>query len=301
MDILIGDNVPWRIFMKKKQLPSKREIIPTSPESTPKLRATFTDAFKRDAVARLRAGNQSATDLAVELGLRRNQLYKWAKKLDEQSLEEALRSPGRPPTGNLSEIEQLRRDLASAQEELAILKKLDAYLTRLKEVKYAVIDAHRSEFSVKSLCRVLDISRSLYYAFKKARPSLRSQQDLALRAKIVAINTAHRWAPGGVKMWHLLKAEGIQCGKHRVIRLRKLEDIQTTRMKRFRVMQAKERVQPPAPDLVKRAFQVDASNKIWVGDITSLRTREGWIHLAIVLDLFARRVVGWAMNSTQAA
>ncbi|MCA1859156.1 transposase [Janthinobacterium sp. HSC-3S05] len=119
--------------MKKKQLPSKREIIPTSPESTPKLRATFTDAFKRDAVARLRAGNQTATDLAVELGLRRNQLYKWAKKLDEQSLEEALRSPGRPPTGNLSEIEQLRRDLASAQEELAILKKLDAYLTRLKK------------------------------------------------------------------------------------------------------------------------------------------------------------------------
>jgi len=72
-------------------------------------------------------------------------------------------------------------------------------------------------------------------------------------------------------------------------------------MKRFRVMQAKERVQPPALDLVKRAFQVDAPNKVWVGDITSLRTREGWIHLAIVLDLFARRVVGWAMNSTQAA
>jgi transposase len=119
--------------MKKTQLPSKREIIPTSPESAPKLRATFTDAFKRDAVARLRAGNQSATNLAGELGLRRNQLYKWAKKLDEQSSGEALRSPGRPPTGNLSEIEQLRCDLASAQEELAILKKLDAYLTRLKK------------------------------------------------------------------------------------------------------------------------------------------------------------------------
>ncbi|QYG07113.1 transposase [Janthinobacterium sp. PAMC25594] len=65
--------------MKKKQLPSKGEIIPTSPESAPKLRATFTDEFKRDVVARLRAGNQSATNLAVEQGLRRNQLYKWAK------------------------------------------------------------------------------------------------------------------------------------------------------------------------------------------------------------------------------
>src|SRR5450830_863429 len=102
------------------------------------------------------------------------------------------------------------------------LKKVRCVLNSPKEVKYAVIDAHRNEFSVKSLCRVLDISRSLYYAFKQARPSLRSQQDLALRARIVAINTAHRWAPGAVKMWHLLKAEGIQCGKHRVIRLRNL-------------------------------------------------------------------------------
>lgn len=167
-------------------------------------------------------------------------------------------------------------------------------------MKYAFIDELRSEFPVKSLCRVLDISRSLYYAFKKAKPSLRSQEDLALRAVIVRINAAHRWAPGTVKMWRLLEAEGIKCGKHRVRRLRKLENIQTTRIKRFRVMQAKERVQPPAPDLVKRGFQVDAPNKIWVGDITSLRTKEGWIHLAIVLDLFARRIVGWSMNATQA-
>ena len=115
----------------KKQLPSKREIVPTSPESGPKMRTTFTDKFKRDAVERLRAGGQSATDLALELGIRRNQLYKWAKKLDEQAPGEAFRSPGRPVVGELSEVERLRRDLASAQEELAILKKLDAYLTRL--------------------------------------------------------------------------------------------------------------------------------------------------------------------------
>ena len=167
-------------------------------------------------------------------------------------------------------------------------------------MKYAVIDEHRSAYPVKALCRVLDVSRSLYYANKKATPSLRSQEDLVLRAAIVKIHTRHRWAPGVVKTWRLLNNEGIRCGKHRVARLRKLEGIQTTRIKRSRVMQAKERVQPPAPDLVQRAFQVNAPNKIWVGDITSLRTREGWIHLAIVLDLFARRVVGWSMDVTQA-
>lgn len=119
--------------MNKKQLPSKREIVPVSLESPPKARATFNDEFKRDAVARLRAGGQSGTDLALELGIRRNQLYKWAKKLDEHAPGEAFRSPGRPATSELSEVKQLRRDLASAQEELAILKKLDAYLTRLKK------------------------------------------------------------------------------------------------------------------------------------------------------------------------
>jgi putative transposase len=168
-------------------------------------------------------------------------------------------------------------------------------------VKYAAIDEHRNDYPVKTLCRVLDVSRSLYYALKSAKPCLRSQEDLAVRAAIVRITAAHRWAPGVVKTWRLLKAEGIACGKHRVRRLRKLENIQTTRIKRFRVSQAMQRVQPPAPNLVKRGFQVDAPNRIWVGDITSMRTKEGWIHLAIVLDLFARRVVGWAMDSTQAA
>jgi putative transposase len=167
-------------------------------------------------------------------------------------------------------------------------------------VKYAFIDEHRSEFPVKSLCRELEISRSAYYASKTAKPSLRSQEDLAMRAEIVRLNAMHRWAPGTVKMWLLLQAESINCGKHRVRRLRKLENIQTTRTKRFRAVQAMERVQPAAPDLVKRAFKVNAPNTIWVGDMTALRTKEGWLHLAIVLDLYARRVVGWSMDTTQA-
>jgi len=119
--------------MNKKQLPSKREITPKSPESDAKPRTTFTDEFKRDAVAKLRAGGQSGEEVAIELGIRRNQLYKWAKKLNEQSPGEVFRSPGRPAAAELTEVEQLRRDLASAQEELAILKKFDAYLTRLKK------------------------------------------------------------------------------------------------------------------------------------------------------------------------
>ena len=119
--------------MTNKQLPSKREIVPASSDSKPKQRATYSDEFKREAVARLRAREQSAIDLAVELGLRRNLLYKWASKIEKEAPDKKLRSPGRPLTSELSEVEQLRLKLAKAEQELDILKKFDAYLTRLKK------------------------------------------------------------------------------------------------------------------------------------------------------------------------
>lgn len=119
--------------MKKKQLPSKREITPAAGPSTLKARTTFSDDFKRKAVARMRVEGQSVTALSDELGIRRNLLYKWADKIDKQDPDKPLRSPGRPAVSELSEVEQLRRDLAQAQEGLAILKKFDAYLTHLKK------------------------------------------------------------------------------------------------------------------------------------------------------------------------
>ncbi len=119
--------------MKNRQLPSKREIVPAPADTAVKRRAVFSDEFKRSAIARMREGKKSATDLAAELGIRRNQLYKWQKQLDEQAPGVPLRAPGRPVAGQETEVERLRRQLASAEEELAILKKFDAYLTRLKK------------------------------------------------------------------------------------------------------------------------------------------------------------------------
>jgi transposase len=93
-------------------------------------RTVYSDEFKRAAVLQLRKNEQSATDLAIELGIRRNQLYKWAKKLDVLGSAENFRSPGRPPVSEGDELSQLRRKLAVLEEELEILKKFDAYSTR---------------------------------------------------------------------------------------------------------------------------------------------------------------------------
>lgn len=94
-------------------------------------RAVYSDEFKRLAVLRLREKNQTAVDLALELGVRRNQLYKWAKKFDDLKPGEEFRTPGRPCLDEADELGKLRRRLEIAEEELAILKKFDAYLTHL--------------------------------------------------------------------------------------------------------------------------------------------------------------------------
>lgn len=149
------------------------------------------------------------------------------------------------------------------------------------------------------MCRVLQVGRSNYYAALTRGPSAHCRKDLALREQLGLLHAEQRQTIGSLKAWHLLNQRGIPCGKHRVARLRKLDGIEARRYSKFKVMRAHQKTEPPAVDLVHRHFAVAAPDKVWVSDITTLRTREGWLHLAIVLDLFARRVVGWAMGAAQ--
>ena len=151
------------------------------------------------------------------------------------------------------------------------------------------------------MCRLLSVSKSGFYAACARQPSLRRREDLALREEIRTMHALHRLVIGGLKMWRLLNEQGTICGKHRVARLRSVEGIQASRKKRFRVIRDHQKAEPAAPDLVQRAFKVSAPNQVWVGDMTVVQTREGWLNLAIVLDLYARVVVGWSTASTQAA
>lgn len=164
-------------------------------------------------------------------------------------------------------------------------------------MKYAYIDHYRAQYAVKTLCRVLEVSRSRYYARASAPQSKHDREDLALRKEIARVHAEHQWIPGSVKTWLLLNSQGVRCGKHRVARLRNLEGIKSTRTRRRGRKQAMDRTQPAAPNHLRRNFQAAAPNKIWVGDMTSIRTQQGWLHVAMVLDLFSRRVVGWSVNA----
>ena len=166
-------------------------------------------------------------------------------------------------------------------------------------MKYGFVERLQEQFAVAALCRVLRVSRSGYYAWQTRPESARCVRDRQLLPAIERVHAEARETYGARKTWVALNHAGIRCGKHRVARLRRDAGIEAQRQRRFRVMTEHHHTVAPAPNLVRRAFAVSAPNVTWVGDTTVVRTRAGWLHVATLIDLYARRVVGWAMEDRQ--
>jgi putative transposase len=163
-------------------------------------------------------------------------------------------------------------------------------------VKYAFVRSHREQFRIVRMCEVLDVSRGGYYEWLGRRPSTHSKHDVRLLAQIRHVHDANRQAYGAVKTWHALQRQGISCGKHRVARLRRVHGIEALRKRRFRVSVEHHHTASAAPNLLQQHFSVAEPDRVWVGDMTFIRTRAGFLYLAVLLDLYARRVVGWSMS-----
>ena len=164
-------------------------------------------------------------------------------------------------------------------------------------MKYACLHTHRTPGRVARWCAALGISRSGYYAWRACPESRRARENRALLTRIRAVHTEAREAYGAVKTWRVLRAQGVACGRHRVARLRRAHGIEARRRRRFRLAYKARNSAPAAPNLVDRQFHAPAPNRIWAGDITFIPTRQGWLYLAVVLDLYSRRIVGWAMSA----
>lgn len=163
-------------------------------------------------------------------------------------------------------------------------------------MKYAFIDQERPMHRVECLCAALNVSRSGYYAWRSRAESRRTLENQALLLQIRRVHTEGREAYGALKTWRVLQDEGVACGRHRVARLRRVHGIEAKRMRRFRLSYQARNSAPPAPNRLERQFEASAPNRIWAGDITFIPTRRGWLYLAVLLDLYSRRVVGWAMS-----
>jgi len=165
-------------------------------------------------------------------------------------------------------------------------------------VRFAAIDAEKARYDIRMMCRVLAVSPAGYYAWRSRPKSKRAVENEQLTERVKRAFVASRQTYGSPRITHELRAEGIRVGRHRVARLMRQSLLRATLRRRWAVRTTDSRhSQPIAPNLLAREFRVEQPNRVWAGDITYLPTREGWLYLAVVLDLCSRKVVGWSMSA----
>jgi putative transposase len=163
-------------------------------------------------------------------------------------------------------------------------------------VRFRFVEAEKANYPIRLMCRCLAVSRSGYYAWRSRAASARAQQDARLKVEISAAHTASRKTYGSPRILRDLREEGHRVSRKRVARLMRELGLEGRRKRRFRATTDSKHRFPVAPNVLMRDFDVDAPNTAWVTDITYLATLEGWLYLAVILDLFSRRVVGYAMS-----
>jgi transposase InsO family protein len=163
-------------------------------------------------------------------------------------------------------------------------------------VKFEFIEAEKAQFPIAFMCARLGVSKSGFYAWRKRPPSARKLEDARLASEVRAAHAGSKGRYGSPRVHRELVANGRRIGKHRVARLMCENGLRGRRKRRFRHTTDSNHAMPIAPNTLAREFTVHAPNEVWVTDITYIPTREGWLYLAAILDLFSRRVVGWSMS-----
>ncbi len=165
-------------------------------------------------------------------------------------------------------------------------------------MKYGFIARHRSVWPTRTMCRVLAVSHSGFYEWMGRAPSQRSQDDARLTRLIRESFELSDRTYGSPRVWHDLRALGESCGMNRVIRLMHLAKLQARHKRRRLPGDTGSRLESHiAPNHLQRDFEASGPNQKWVADFTYIWTAEGWLYVAVVLDLFSRRVVGWSMQN----
>lgn len=163
-------------------------------------------------------------------------------------------------------------------------------------MRYRFIQAHWDEFDIKTMCRALEVSRSGYYAWRSRQPSQRRQANQELVEHIKQVHRDSRQTYGSPRVHAELRERGIHCNKKRVARLMRLHGIRAKQRRRYKVTTRANPRRPVAENLLDRNFKAEKPNQKWVADITYVSTREGWLYLATVLDVFSRQIIGWSMS-----
>lgn len=168
-------------------------------------------------------------------------------------------------------------------------------------MRFAFVRAEKANHAVEILCRVLEVSRSGFYAWSQREESARAKSARVALVHIRAVYRQHSRRYGSPRIFDQLRDEGFAIGRHRVARLMRSARLVARGKRKFKTTTDSNHKLGFAPNLVDRKFQVAAPNRVWLADITYVHTREGWLFLHAVLDAFSRRIVGWILDETMDA
>ncbi|EJN6734162.1 IS3 family transposase [Salmonella enterica subsp. enterica serovar Anatum] len=268
----------------------------TKPASTTKKpRKQHTPEFRQEALKL--AERIGVATAARELNLYESQLYNWRSKQQNQ-----LSSSEREQEMS-AEIARLKRQLAERDEELAILQKGRDILREAPEMKYVFIEKHQAEFNIKAMCRVFQVARSGWYVWHQRRHQINRRQ----RFRLVCDNVVReafsdaKQRYGAPRLTDELRAQGYQFNVKTVAASLRRQGLRAKASRRFSPVSYREHGLPVSENLLKQDFYASGPNQKWSGDITYLRTDEGWLYLAVVIDLWSRAVIGWSMSSRMTA
>ncbi|ENB7760654.1 IS3 family transposase [Salmonella enterica subsp. enterica serovar Bredeney] len=260
-----------------------------------KPRKQHTPEFRQEALKLAERIGLAAA--ARELSLYESQLYNWRSKQQNQ-----LSSSEREQEMS-AEIARLKRQLAERDEELAILQKGRDILREAPEMKYVFIENHQAEFNIKAMCRVFQVARSGWHVWHQRRHQINRRQ----RFRLVCDNVVReafsdaKQRYGAPRLTDELRAQGYQFNVKTVAASQRRQGLRAKASRRFRPVSYREHGLPVSENLLKQDFYASGPNQKWVGDITYLRTGEGWLYLAVVIDLWSRSVIGWSMSSRMTA
>ncbi|UWR51366.1 IS3 family transposase [Phaeobacter inhibens] len=250
-----------------------------------------TDEFRQDAVRIALTSGLTRKQVADDLGVGMSTLNKWItahRDTDVVSKEDL---------GLAQENDRLRREVRILKEERDIPKKSNAVLREPKAVRFRFVEEHRDAFPAARLCQVMDVSMRGLRAFRSRPASRRQRSDLVTLAHIKEQSRLSLGSYGRPRMTEELKEIGLDIGHRRVGRLMRQNGISVVRTRKHKVTTDSDHKFNIAPNLLDRDFVAEYPNQKWAGDISYVWTREGWLYLAVILDLHSRRVIGWAVSN----
>ncbi len=163
-------------------------------------------------------------------------------------------------------------------------------------MKYRFMDRYRSEFRVERMCKALEVSRSGYYGWRKRPSSKRQRENEEMLMEIQESHKRSKGTYGSPRVTEDIRAKGIRCGKNRVAKIMRENGIVAKSRRKFKATTNSKHNLPVAENLLEQKFVTDGPNKVWASDISYIPTLEGWLYIVVILDVFSRQVVGWAMS-----